>query len=128
MILRVLLLLALALCTTTAYTLLPHTSRSTRSWQQFRSRFALSPRNRPLTKIGASAPNAPTLKEKKERMILRSTTVPSPSTKGEGEAAGGGEGVMAADLLMDELGELEWQVKAKLDEAVKVSMDGCVCV
>ena len=61
-------------------------------------------------------------------MILRSTTVPSPSTKGEGEAAGGGEGVMAADLLMDELGELEWQVKAKLDEAVKVSMDGCVCV
>ena len=61
----------------------------------------------------SSSPNAPLLKEKRERMILHSVsgTAPSPTTSPEAAEDG-------VELLIDELG--------KIDEAMKVCSWVCV--
>ena len=132
MILRLLLALCLALLATlgNGYTLLPLSSpasraASARSWGQLRNRLSFGGRkptaqalpgasnvlgSASVRREASSSPNAPLLKEKRERMILRSS---SPAASPEAAVAAE-EGV---ELLMDELG--------KIDEAMMVRV-ACV--
>lgn len=129
MILRLLLGLCLALLLATlgnGYTLLPLSSpasraASARSWGQLRSRLSFGGRkptaqalpgasnvlgSASVRREASSSPNAPLLQEKRERMILRSS---SPAASPEAAVPAAEEGV---GLLMDELG--------KIDEAMMV--------
>ncbi len=117
LLLLLLLLLALLAGTARAYMLLPGGSRlphSAKAWGSFRQRLGLGPRTaRPAP--GAGLLDGSSTAQQQARLVppLRSATAPSPpKANSEAKAA---PAPAPAELLMDELGDLELQVKTKIE-------------
>lgn len=118
LMLAMLLLLLLASGGADAYTLLPLPASSkaaARSWGKLRTRL-LGSGSKPgstVVRRDAGGPNVPLLQDKKERMILRSASAPSPPTAQvvPPEVEEGG-----VEMFMGELG--------KIDEAMMVRVCG----
>jgi hypothetical protein len=113
------LLLLLAAGGARAYMLLPGGSRlphSAKAWGSFRQRLGLGPRTAaPVTGLDVGSSSSGSKGPQQGRLVppLRSATAPSPPKAGpEGKKT---PTPAPAELLMDELGDLELQVATKIE-------------
>lgn len=110
--------LLLAATASDSYTLLHSPSRWTvASWKSLGNKLGKIRGDSSSPSSSSSLPRVGTLTADKRRgdgfHVLHSATAPSPPKVVEEEES--------VELLIDELGDLERQVKSKIDEAVKVS-------